>query len=287
MQAHRKAYSLRALCQALQVSRSGFYAWQSRPAFSCLLTHRIQQAHAVSWQRTGAPAVTQAVRATGLTVSVRTVGRRMKGLGLRAKNSKPFCLTTDSKHHLPIAPNLLDRQFKVNRPNQVWVGDITYIPTQEGWLYLATLIDLYSRLVVGWQMSERIDRQFVVDALQAALLTRGNPKQVMVHTDRGSQYCSHEFVRLLQANQRVQSMICKGNCWDNAVAESFFATLKKETIHGETFPTREQAQSVIFEYIECYYNRVRRHSSNGWVSPNNYEKLQKHPIELTSLHFCD
>ena len=274
MQTHRQEYSMRGLCQALQVSRSGFYAWQSRPAFSCLLTHRVQQAHTESRQRTGAPAVTQALRAQRFSVSERTIGRRMKALGLRAKYHPRFCVTTDSKHHLPVAPNLLDRQFKVARPNQVWVGDITYIPTQEGWLYLATMIDLYSRLVVGWQMSERIDKQLVVDALQAALVVRGNPKQVMVHTDRGSQYCSTEFVRLLQTNQMVQSMSRKGNCWDNAVAESFFATLKKETIHGETFATREQARSVVFQYVEGYYNRVRRHSSNGWLSPANYEKMQ-------------
>ncbi len=207
----------------------------------------------------------------------------MQRLGLRARYSKKFVSTTDSKHRLPVAQNLLNRQFTVNRPNQVWVGDITYLRTTQVWLYLAVFIDLHSRLVVGWQMSERIDQALVIDALQAALLTRGNPKGVMIHTDRGSQYCADNFVALIDKNALIQSMSRRGNCWDNAVAESFFATLKKEEIYGKPLSDREQTRAIVFEYIEGYYNRVRRHSTNGWVSPADYERLYHQASEGASV----
>jgi transposase InsO family protein len=202
---------------------------------------------------------------------------------LRAKGSRKFKRTTDSNHQYGASPNLLNRHFAATRPNQAWVGDITYIRTNEGWVYLAVMLDLFSRQVVGWQMSARIDRHLVCDALQAALVTRGISKgqlhDLMVHSDQGVQYACKDYRQLIANYHLVQSMSRRGNCWDNAVAESFFATLKKQAIHGEHFLTRQAAQQHIFEYIECYYNRVRRHSTIGWVSPVNFELAYYQSIE--------
>lgn len=209
--------------------------------------------------RAGAPSITAEIQAKVFNVSVRTVGRMMRSLGLRAKGCRKFKCTTDSNHKYGASPNLLDRQFMVARPNQMWVGDITYIRTDEGWLYLAVLLDLYSHQVVGWQMSTRIDRKLVCHALQAAILTRGKPEGMMVHSDQGVQYASKDYRSLITQYQLTQSMSRRGNCWDNAVAESFFATLKKQAVYGERFLTRQEAQQTIFEYIECYYNRIRSH----------------------------
>jgi putative transposase len=222
-----------------------------------------------------------------LKVSERTVGRSLSRQGLRAQLPRKFKHTTDSNHQEPISPNLLDRQFKVDRPNQVWVGDITYIQTQEGWLYLATMIDLFNRQVVGWQMSTRIDQTLVNDALKAALMSRGKPRGVMIHTDRGSQYCSKSFRALIKQHGLVQSMSRKGNCWDNAVAESFFATLKRHCVHGQPLKTRAQMRLVVFEFIEVYYNRVRRHSANGWQTPVEFERLYHQTMERSTVHSFD
>ena len=281
MQQHLTQYRTVALCEALQVSRSGFHAWLARPvnARKLQLSTAIAACHASHQARAGAPSIAADIQAQGLCVSVRTVGRIMQNLGLRAKSCRKFKRTTDSSHQYGASPNLLNRAFIVSKPNQVWVGDITYIRTNEGWLYLAVMLDLYSRQVVGWQMSHRIDRHLVCDALQAALLTRGNPKGLMVHSDQGVQYASGDYRQVISQHQLVQSMSRRGNCWDNAVAESFFATLKKQAIHGERFITRQAAQQHIFEYIECYYNRVRRHSTNGWVSPVDFEAAYYKSIE--------
>lgn len=289
MQQHIAQYRIKALCEALAVSRSGYRSWLCRPvnqyklAFkeavnTCYLTHKA---------RAGAPSITAEIKAKGFNVSVRTVGRMMRTLGLRARGCRKFKCTTDSNHKYGASPNLLDRQFKVTRPNQVWVGDITYIRTDEGWLYLAVLLDLYSRQVVGWQMSTRIDHQLVCDALQAAILTRGKPEGVMVHSDQGVQYASKDYRSLITQYQLRQSMSRRGNCWDNAVAESFFATLKKQAVYGERFLTSDEAQHSIFEYIECYYNRIRRHSNNGWLSPVDYEAEYYNSIEGKPVHLID
>lgn len=195
----------------------------------------------------------------------------MKRQNLRAKAAKKFKATTNSKHNLPVAPNLLQQDFSATAPNQKWVGDITYLWTDEGWLYLAVVIDLYSRLVVGWAMSERMTADLVCQALHTALWRRRMPKGVIVHSDRGSQYCSAQYQQLLTKHALVCSMSAKGNCYDNACAESFFHTMKVETIHGERFQTREVMRQTVFEYIEVDYNRNRRHSANGSISPMAFE----------------
>jgi len=284
MTQHLVEYRMAALCQALGVSRSGYYAWCKRPQRCTSLRSAIERCHAQHRGRVGAPALHADLAHLGLGVCARTVGRHMRAMGLRAKFAKKFKRTTDSNHTLGLLPNVLQRQFQVDTPNQVWVGDITYIRTGQGWLYLATVIDLFSRAVVGWQMSTRIDARLVSDALQAALLSRGEPTCVMVHTDQGSQYASADYKAVLKGYRCIQSMSRRGNCWDNAVAESFFATLKKGVVHGEYFATHRQARQVIFEYIEVYYNRIRRHSTNGWLSPAAFERLHYQSLEDSTVY---
>ena len=281
---HLEQYRLRALCQALKVSRSGFYAWRKREPRCCTVDRAVGQAFEAHASRAGAPCLTGDVHAMGIKVSERPIGRSLSRQGLRCHFKRKFRHTTDSNHKLPVAPNLLNRNFKADKPNQVWVGDITYIQTTEGWLYLATMIDLFSRQIVGWQMSTKIDQVLVNDALQAALLTRGNSVGVMIHTDRGSQYCANSFRQIIADHRLVQSMSRKGNCWDNAVAESFFATLKKQQIHGHALKTQHQMRQHLFEFIEIYYNRVRRHSANGWVTPVEFERLYHHKLERETVH---
>jgi transposase InsO family protein len=244
----------------------------------------IASCHAKHQARVGAPSIHADLADLGIVKSVRTIGRHMQAMGLRARGSRKFKRTTDSNHSHLISPNTLERQFAVFAPNQVWVGDITYIRTGEGWLYLAVVIDLYSRAVVGWQMSERINANLVCDALQAAVLTRGRPKNVLVHTDQGGQYACRAYRKILAQYELRQSMSRRGNCWDNAVAESFFATLKKQTVHGVDFTNRAAAQQIIFDYIEIYYNRIRRHSTIGWLSPFNFENLYYQALEGTTVH---
>lgn len=199
----------------------------------------------------------------------------MKEENLFCKLIRRIKATTDSNHNKPIADNLLQRQFKVMAPNRYWVGDISYIPTQEGWLYLATVIDLYSRKVVGWSMSDRLKAELVNNALLMAIWQRKPLKGLIWHTDQGSQYASHSHREILKQHQLIQSMSRKGNCWDNAVAESFFHTLKTELTHHHNFQTRQEARNAIFEYIEVFYNRIRIHSTTNYYSPTQFESLQK------------
>jgi transposase InsO family protein len=209
--------------------------------------------------------------ANGTRVGKHRVARLMRENGLRGRRKRRFRHTTDSNHAMPIAPNTLARAFAVNAPNEVWVTDITYIPTGEGWLYLAAILDLFSRRVVGWSMSERITRQLTLDALTMALRARTPPRGLLHHSDRGSQYASADYRTALHAAGIECSMSRKGNCWDNAVAESFFATLKTELVHEADWGTRAAARSAIFEYLEVFYNRRRRHSSIDYVSPEEFE----------------
>lgn len=242
---------------------------------------------AVYWQhhsRLGAPSLVHDMHDLGYCMSERTVGRMLRKLGLRSKISRKYKHTTDSNHRLPTAPNLLDRQFTVTRPNKVWTTDITYIRTKEGWLYLCVMLDLFSRRIVGWQTSTRIDRQLVCDAFNYASARQGYPTNAMVHSDQGSQYCSRDFRALLFTNNCIQSMSRKGNCWDNAVTESFFHTLKGHVVHGSIFTTRKKANAVLFEYIEIYYNRIRRHSANGWLSPEAFEQKYFKSLEGSGVH---
>ena len=207
----------------------------------------------------------------GKSISRKRISRLMRAAHLYCKTKRRFKVTTNSKHSNPVSPNLLQRQFSVSRPDQYWVGDITYIPTGQGWLYLATVIDLYSRKVVGWSMSNRMQASLVNDALLMAVWQRKPDKGLIWHTDRGSQYASKIHRDLLKEHHIVQSMSRKGDCWDNAVAESFFHTLKTELTHHHNFKNRGEAKHVIFEYIEVFYNRIRIHSANDYTSPVEFE----------------
>jgi len=221
--------------------------------------------------RYGAQRIADELHADGEICSKNRVAKRMRHLKLRAKAKKKFKVTTDSKHNLPVAPNLLNRDFSATAPNQKWVGDISYVWTDEGWMYLAVVIDLYSRVVIGWSIQSTMSRKLVCDAFMMALWRRGFPRDVLFHSDRGSQYCSHDYQNLLKTYGLTCSMSRKGNCWDNAVSESFFHSLKTELIYSERYATREIAKQSIFQYIEGYYNRVRRHSTIGSVSPEMFE----------------
>jgi transposase InsO family protein len=219
----------------------------------------------------GAPRIHRELRAAGLHVSRKRVVRLMGELGLKARRKRRFKATTDSNHAMPVAENVLDRKFEVDAPNVAWVTDITYVWTSEGWLYLAAILDLFSRRVVGFAMSERIDRALVLQALTAAVGRRAPNAGLVHHSDRGSQYASNDYQAALDALGVVCSMSRKGNCWDNAVGESFFATVKTELVYQRRFATREEAREAIFEFIEVFYNRQRRHSSIGYLSPVDYE----------------
>ena len=223
--------------------------------------------------RYGSPRITLALKDNGWCVNHKRVERRMVALGLRAKQVKKFKATTDSKHALPVAENRLQQDFTANRPNEKWVGDITYVWTAKGWLYLAVFIDLFSRQVIGWSMSKRINKALVCDALLMSLWRRNFPKGVIVHNDRGSQYCSKKYQQLLKDNKLICSMSGKGCCYDNAVAESFFHSLKVECVYDYAFGEREQAKKIIFDYIEIYYNKQRLHSSIGYKTPERFEQL--------------
>jgi transposase InsO family protein len=221
----------------------------------------------------GSPRVTAELHAQGVCCGENRVARLMREAGICAKRKRKYRVTTNSKHNLPVAPNLLARQFTVDRPNAVWVSDITYIWTSEGWLYLAGVVDLYSRMVVGWSMSNRITGELTLDALNQALGRRRPNPGLLHHSDRGSQYAAGDYRKLLKVHRVTCSMSRKADPWDNAPMESFFATLKTELIYRERFSTREEAKMKIFDYIEVFYNRERRHSSLGYESPANFERL--------------
>lgn len=229
---------------------------------------RIYKEHA---GRYGYRRICEELRDLNIRVSLERVRRRMKRLGLKGIQSRKFKHTTNSKHNLPIMPNLLAQNFITARANQAWVGDITYIRVKQQWLYLAVVIDLYSRKVIGWQFGERMNSGLVVGALKLALKNRAYPKGVIMHTDRGSQYCSGQYQRLMKAYDLRASMSGKGNCYDNAACESFFHTLKVEWIYQQKFEAVEQARTAVFWYIEAYYNRQRKHSTLGYLSPVNFE----------------
>ena len=266
------------MCRVLGASRSGFYAWchrRKQPSVRQqqrdLLDRQVAEAFAFRKGRSGSPGLTLDLAEEGHLYNPKTVAASMKRQRLRAKAAKKFKATTNSNHNLPVAPNLLAQDFAATDQNQKWVGDITYLQTTEGWLYLAVVIDLYSRLVVGWAMSERMTADLVCNALQMALWRRRMPKKVIVHSDRGSQYCSTPYRELLSKHELRCSMSAKGNCYDNACAESFFHSLKVEVVHGEPVVTRKELRRIVFEYIEVDYNRTRRHSANGYISPEAFE----------------
>jgi transposase InsO family protein len=269
-------FPVRLMCRCLEVSSAGFYAWRSRPlspraqANERLLT-TLKVAHAQSRQTYGSPRIHAALKAEGIAVGRHRIARLMQAHGLRAKTRRKFKATTQSNHTLPVAENILNREFTVNQPNKVWVGDITYLWTQEGWLYLAVMLDLFSRKVVGFALSDRIDRTLVIQAIDQAIASRRPALGLLAHFDRGSQYASRDTQKRLADHGIVCSMSRKAECWDNACAESFFGTLKQELVYHRTYATREEAKQDIFEYIEVFYNRQRRHSTLGYMTPVEFE----------------
>ena len=276
---HRRRWPVRLLCATLGVSPAGYYAWRRRPAGArverrAALLGEIRAVHAEVKARYGSPRVHAELAARGHDCCVNTVAKLMQGHGIRAKTARKFRCTTDSNHDLPVAENLLDRQFDPESPNEAWVADITYIPTREGWLYLAAVEDLYSRRVVGWSMAAHRESRLVVDALALAVERRLPGEGLLAHSDRGSQYASDHYQRLLAKHGITCSMSRRADCWDNAPMESFFASLKKELVHGADFATRAEARAATVEYIEVFYNNERRHSSLGYVSPAEYEQTE-------------
>lgn len=272
-------YPTRTLCRALAVSPSSFYDWQqrqSRPGPRTLQDERllevIAQIHQASRQTYGSPRIERALRRQGFRHGRNRIARLMRQRQLHGRQKRRYRVcTTDSRHDLPVAPNRLARQEPVRRPNTVWVADITYIPTGEGWLYLAGILDLYSRKVVGWAMGQNLDARLVLASWQMACRQRQPPAGLLFHSDRGSQYASKLVRQALQQHQAVASMSRAGNCYDNATMESFWSTLKHELIYRSRFQTRAQASAAIFEYIEVFYNRTRLHSSLDYLSPLDFE----------------
>jgi len=275
------SFSVTLMCKILKVDRCSYYQWIRNGSVvqrvDKQLNSLIELIFEQSRQTYGTRRIKDAlVQRYGLIVSRAKIRDIMRYLGISVKMKRRFkVMTTDSNHNLPIAPNRLKRDFYASTSDEKYVGDITYIPTNEGWLYLATVIDLYSRKVIGWSMDSTMKTTLVNDALMMAINKRKPPKGVIWHTDRGSQYASYEHRDLLKQYGIVQSMSRKGNCWDNAVAESFFHTLKTELVYHQTYHTRTQAKQSIFEYIEVFYNRKRMHSANNYLSPVDYEEKMK------------
>ncbi|QRK13373.1 IS3 family transposase [Archangium violaceum] len=274
------------MCEQLGVSRSGYYAWKERPESARdkadrALAEEVTRIHRDSRGTYGSPRVHAELRARGQRVSRKRVARLMNEHDIAARKRRRFVRTTDSRHNQPVAPNILERNFSPGQPNSTWATDITYVGTGQGWLYLAVVMDLFSRKVVGWSMSENIDRHLVLNALDMALEGRQPPQGLLHHSDRGSQYASTDYQQALAARGIQCSMSRKGNCWDNAVVESFFSSLKQELVYTTAFATHEQARLALFEYIEVFYNRQRRHSSLGYVSPVDFE-LAALPQKLAS-----
>jgi putative transposase len=278
IQDHQQEFPVNVMCHVLQVSRSGYYAWRRRTPSATAqrqtkLTEEIRQAHERSRAVYGSPRVHRDLLEADVRCSKNTVAKLMRAAGLRSKRRKRFCVhTTDSRHGHPIAPNRLNRAFCQPRPDQAWAADITYICTAEGWLYLAVVIDLCSRKIVGWATSDSLAAELCVRALEMAVRERRPQSEVLHHSDRGVQYACDDYQGMLARHGLQPSMSRRGNCYDNAVTESFFGTLKTELVHHQSYATREAARQSLFEYIEVFYNRQRRHSSLGHLSPLEYEQ---------------
>jgi transposase InsO family protein len=276
--AEKKAYSISLLCTVMQVTRSGYYSWRTRDksARQCeyeKLIPVVQEAHRISKGTYGTRRISGEIEAHGVSCGRDKARTLMKLADVSAKQKRKFKVTTDSKHNLPVAPNLLNREFAVEEPDLVYVSDITYIWTNEGWLYLAIVLDLYSRQIVGWSLSNRMSRKLIMDALRMAVWRRHPAPGLLFHSDRGSQYCSDDFQEMLKTYEMVSSMSRKGNCWDNSVAESFFGSLKTERVFFTNYVSRDQAKKDIVDYIEMFYNCRRRHSYLGYISPREFEEL--------------
>jgi transposase InsO family protein len=278
--AEKANFPIAFMCRQLEVSRSGYHAWAKRPESTRArqdktLAKEVASIFEENKHRYGSPRVQREMRARGRCVGRKRVARLMRMQGLAARRRARFVRTTDSNHGHPVAPNLLDRNFSPPEPQSTWAGDITYVWTSAGWVYLAVLLDLFSRKVVGWAVKTSIDTELVLSALNQGLYGRRDVQGLLHHTDRGSQYASGDYQGALKARGIACSMSRKGNCWDNAVVESFFATLKKELIYKQSWTNKTELQQALFEYIEVFYNRKRRHSSLGYVSPAEYEKMNQ------------
>lgn len=276
--AEKATFPIGFMCMQLGVSRSGYYAWKDRePSARAVeddaLAAEIKALHAESRRTYGSPRIYAKLKTNGRRTSRKRIAKLMRREGLAARKKRRFRRTTDSNHSFPIAPNLLDRNFTVDAPNKAWVTDITYVWTSEGWLYLAAIVDLYSRMIVGWAVSTTIDRKLCLDALTMAILRRRPPAGLIHHSDRGSQYASGDYRKALASREILCSMSRKGDCWDNAVAESLWSTIKAEAVPPQGFPSRAEGLRVLFEYMEVFYNRKRIHSHLGYVTPAQFEAL--------------
>jgi len=266
------------MCAVFEVSRSGYYEWTRRKKSNRVkrqeqLDKQIKRIFMDSRRLYGSIKVWETLKKKGVQVSEKTVARAMKRLGLKSRTVKKYKATTNSKHNLPVAENVLSQTFTTSAPNKVYMTDITYIPTDEGWLYLASVMDLYTRKIVGFHMDERMTKELVITALDRAYNSQRPAPGVLHHSDRGSQYASADYQKRLKKYQMIGSMSRKGNCYDNACIESFHSVLKKELVYLEKFKTRRQAKRAIFEYISCFYNGKRIHSSIGYFTPNQYERM--------------
>jgi putative transposase len=278
IQSHARIFHIVAMCRVLEVSKAGYYAWRARPLCDRIkddrvLTAKIREIQKEVRGRYGSPRTHQELKALGFKCGKHKVARLMRREGIRAKSARRFRVTTQSDHAKAVAPNVLDRKFSVEdnrKTNQAWAADITYVPTKEGWVYLAVVIDLATRRVVGWSMRTRLDQELAISALMMALKHTG-ARGGLHHSDRGVQYASAAYQRLLRQSGFSVSMSRVGDCWDNAVVESFFATLTKELLVDGLFESRSQATRELFEFIEIWYNRRRRHSSLGYQTPAEYE----------------
>ena len=276
IQMEKATYPVRVLCRTLKVSPSGFYAWcrrglSRRAQEDAALKVEIRASHAASTKTYGSPRILEDLKANGRRVGRKRVARLMREEGIEGQRKRRFRTTTDSRHSHPVAPNHLARSFTTSAPNKIWVSDITYIWTRQGWTYLAAILDLFSRRVVGWSVDSRVDQGLALDALDMALKNRRPESGLLHHSDRGVQYAGGDYQSLLRDNGIDCSMSRKGDCWDNAVAESFFSTLKAELVHRTDFVSRSHARASVFEYIETFYNPRRRHSALGYLSPVDYE----------------
>ena len=273
---HRQEFCVKIMCSVMSVSRSGYYNWLKfklgkRAIANMSLDKSIKSIFDAHKMRYGAPRITRALKASGIYASLGRVARRMQIMKLKAVAKQKFKVTTDSQHAKPIYHNVLNRDFTTTAINQKWCSDISYIKTDEGWLYLAVIIDLHSRAIIGWSMDKTMNQNLVCDALLMALFKRKLPVEVVVHSDRGSQYCSNKYRKLIADYKLIGSMSRRGNCWDNAIAESFFHTLKVELVHQCRYKTREIAKQSIFYYMEGYYNRKRMHSAIDYMAPIEVE----------------
>ena len=280
VEAQRTRHGVGRLCAGLRISRSAYYAWRVRPPSrrameNARLLREMRRIHREADRTYGSPRMRDELSELGLTAGKHRIARLMRQDGLYAKHNRKYKHTTKSGHKLPVSPNLVRQRFEMAELNQTWVSDITYLWTMEGWLYLAVILDLCSRRIVGWATSHRINKELVCDAMRQALRQRGTGTDLILHSDQGSQYASNEYQMLLRRNGVRSSMSDKGNCYDNAVAESFFATLKRERISHRRYATREEANRDLFDYIEVFYNRRRRHSSIGGISPVLFEERLK------------